>query len=68
MKHARADYDRIQDTADAIALAELVLSMGMVTNRSSIDICNIAREHAAKMDAWPKKKIADLPAGMEQDQ
>lgn len=128
MKHAREDYARIQDNTDAIALAELVLSMGMVTDRgkfarhlarkvlgipdvfdrpddvaiatngttriipadepvflirgqdaaggdavrawasiaeargSSIDICNIAREHAAKMDAWPKKKIADLPA------
>lgn len=31
MKHARSDYDCIQDMAPAIALAQLVLEMGMVT-------------------------------------
>jgi hypothetical protein len=25
------------------------------------DIVRVAREHAAKMDAWPKKKAPDLP-------
>jgi hypothetical protein len=29
---------------------------------ASADILTAARDHAAKMDAWPKKKIADLPA------
>jgi hypothetical protein len=33
MKHARSDYDSIQDNSAAIALAELVLSMDMVTSR-----------------------------------
>lgn len=127
MKHARADYDPIQDTTAARELAELILDMGMVTEkgqaarqlarqvlgiddarlqpslsaintngttrlipkdepvflirgqdvvsgdavrawadlaeRSGADagILQIAREHADKMDAWPKKKVADLP-------
>lgn len=129
MKHARADYDCIQDATAAYELAELVLSMGMITEHGMAarqlarqvlgisdgqmnrptraiatngttrlipmdepvflirgqdvvggeavrawaklaankgagpDICEIALEHAAKMDAWPKKKIPDLPAG-----
>lgn len=127
MKHARADYNAIQDTTAARQLAELVLSMQMSTdkglvarrlarevlgiddhgnaldaspvttngttrliprdepvflirgqdavggpavrawadlaaaNGASPDILRIAREHADKMDAWPKKKTADLP-------
>lgn len=127
MKHARADYDHIQDGIAARQLAELVLSMGMVTDKgvaarqlarqvlgisddrlhaetvaittngttrtipadepvfllrgqdvAAADtvrkwadlsdalgadpaITAIAREHAAKMDAWPKKKVADMP-------
>ncbi len=128
MKHARKDYNSIQDTTAACQLAELVLSMQMVTDKGLMarrlaravlgiddhgnslaatpittngttrmiphdepvflirgqdavggdavrawaslaaakganhDILQIARDHAAKMDAWPKKKIADLPA------
>lgn len=127
MKHARDDYNIIQDSGPAIELANLVLEMGMVTARgkyarklarqvlgiedhgelshsavittngttriipadepvflirgqdavggatvrmwaslaesvgASKEIVSIAREHANKMDAWPKKKIADLP-------
>lgn len=128
MIHARDDYNVIQDTAlEAAELAELVLSMNMVTpdglvakrlaravlgvddygnapnsrpittngttrlipldepvflirgqdvvggdtvrawadlaEKSGADpaILNIAKEHAAKMDNWPKKKTADLP-------
>lgn len=127
MKHARADYDVIQDTTAARGLAELVLEMGMATEKGQVarqlarqvlglsddrihtpmaaiatngttrlipaeepvflirgqdavggdavrawaglaeaagsdpTILKVARDHAAKMDAWPKKKIADLP-------
>ena len=28
---------------------------------SDAEIVAIARQHADKMDAWPKKKVADLP-------
>lgn len=128
MKHARPDYDAIQDNTAAIELANHVLSMtfinapgqhakmlamkvlgiedpfrrpddvaittngttrliprdepvfllrGQDTNAADTvrywaaiaestgakaDIVQIAREHAAKMDAWPKKKTPDLPA------
>lgn len=127
MKHARNDYNAIQDTTAAMQLAELVLSMNMVTasglvarrlarevlgvddhgrappvtpvitngttrliprdepvflirgqdavsgdavrawanlaeaNGAAPEILVIAREHAGKMDAWPKMKTADLP-------
>lgn len=30
---------------------------------ASPDIVRVAIEHAAKMDAWPKKKTPDLPRG-----
>ena len=132
VKHARSDYARIQDTTDAVALAELVLSMGMVTepgkyarhlarkvlgihdvfdrpdevavttngttriipadepvflirgqdavggdavrawadlaeaNGARADILAVARDHAAKMDAWPKKKTPDLAPPVQQ--
>lgn len=128
MKHARQDYDVIQDTTAARKLAELILSMDMVTDRGLVarrlardvlgitdygtapamapittngttrlipddepvflvrgqdvngggtvrfwanmalgsgadpEIVRVAREHADKMDAWPKKKVPDLPA------
>lgn len=127
MKHARADYDSIQDNVAAMELANLVLSMGSVStnglrcrqlarqvlgvedhghlagvvpvhtngtlrlipkdepvflirgqdavggdavrawadlaeaNGAKADILDIAREHAGKMDAWPKKKTPDMP-------
>jgi len=126
MKHARTDYDAIQDTSAAIELANHILSMPMAsvmglrvrqlarqvlgvpdhgnlsgytalnTNGtlrvipadepvflirgqdkvggaavrawadlaeaagSAPDILTVARAHAEKMDAWPKKKVADL--------
>lgn len=127
MKHARSDYDSIQDNSPALALAELILNMDMVTPKgiaarqlarevlgienpnsdgpirpvttngttrfipidepvflirgqdavsgdavrawadlaeksgASPDILAIARQHAEKMDSWPKKKIPDIP-------
>jgi hypothetical protein len=83
MKHARADYDVIQDgglgipadepvflirgqdavAGDAVrAWADLAEAQG-----AAPDILAIAREHAAKMDRWPKKKVADLPPRPEVD-
>lgn len=127
MQHARDDYSVIQDTTAARQLAELVLDMGMVTDKGLVarrlarevlgitdhgrapamtpittngttrlipddepvfllrgqdlfaaptvrhwcelvslhrphdaEIVRVAREHADKMDAWPKKKAPDL--------
>ena len=133
MKHAREDYSVIQDTTAARKLAELVLSMDMVTDKGLVarrlarevlgitdhgrapsmnpittngttrlipddepvfllrgqdmfgaetvrfwcdrvekygakaNIVSVAREHAEKMDAWPKKKLPDLsPNALDQ--
>jgi hypothetical protein len=81
MKHARDDYDVIQDTTETritgIPMNEPVFlirgqdAVGGDAVRAWADfaeaagaepgICDMAREHAKKMDAWPKKKVADLP-------
>lgn len=37
-----------------------------LTAGADAEIVNSAREHAAKMDAWPKKKVADLPTDGQQ--
>lgn len=129
MKHARSDYDSIQDNTAAVELANHVLSMTFINapgqhakrlamkvlgiedpfrvpgevaittngttrlipvdepvflirgqdavggdavrawadlaeaNGAAPDITRVARDHAAKMDAWPKKKTPDLPKG-----
>ncbi len=129
MKHARNDYDSIQDNTAAAQLAELVLSLNMITDKglvarrlarevlgiddagnapavtpittngttrliprdepvflirgqdavgadavrawadlaerqgASSDIVEVARAHALRMDAWPRKKTADMPVG-----
>lgn len=34
-------------------------------NGADAEILRIAREHAAKMDDWPKKKTADLPSNAQ---
>jgi hypothetical protein len=131
MKHAREDYNVIQDTTAARKLADLVLSMELVTDAGLVarklarevlgitdhgrapvmnpitkngttrlipddepvfllrgqdqfasgavrywadhvkhyggdpEIVRVAREHADKMEAWPKKKVPDLPANAE---
>lgn len=131
MKHAREDYNVIQDITAARKLADLVLSMELVTDAGLVarrlarevlgitdhgraqamnpittngttrlipddepvfllrgqdalagttvrawarlvedhggdrEIVRVAMEHAAKMDAWPKKKLPDLPANVE---
>lgn len=76
MRHARADYDRIQDPAGLIPVEEPVfLLRGQDRNAAaavrvwaklvedeggSPEIVAAARDHADKMDAWPKKKTPDL--------
>ena len=36
MRHARQDYDQIQDISDGVALAELILSMDMATEKGKL--------------------------------
>lgn len=75
MKHAREDYDRIQDPAGLIPDDEPVFliraqdSVGAEAVRQwaelyarkggTRDLWERALEHAGRMDAWPKKKLAD---------
>ena len=33
-------------------------------NGAGAEILRVAREHAVKMDEWPKKKTADLPSNV----
>lgn len=77
MKHARDDYDRIQDPAgiipddepvfllrgqDKIA-AETVRFYAQRTIDHGGDpvIARAAFDQAKRMEKWPKKKLADLP-------
>lgn len=78
MKHARSDYDRIQDPAGIIPDDEPVFLLrgqdAMAAKHvrdwaehvelrgGSPEIVRMAREHADKMEAWPKKKLPDLPS------
>jgi len=79
MKHARMDYDRIQDPKKIIPADEPVFliraqdSLGARTVRKWADMFEQAggdkvlvesvRAQALLMEAWPKKKLADVPAG-----
>lgn len=79
MKHARSDYDRIQDPAGLIPDDEPVFlirakdanSGGAVRDwadrhdKSGGDpaMSAAARRHASLMDDWPIKKLADAPFG-----
>lgn len=76
MRHARDDYNRIQDpegkipedepvfllrAQDSIA-AEVVRKWAELNDLSGGDsrLSEMARAQADKMGAWPKKKLADL--------
>jgi hypothetical protein len=82
MKHARADYDAVQEITtngttrripanepvflirgQDIVSGDAVRAWADMAEKSGAapDIVQVARDHAAKMDAWPKKKVADLP-------
>lgn len=83
MRHARDDYQRIQDPAGKIpddepvfllrgqdhAAAHAVRYYADILEAWNADpeIIRKAREHADRMEAWPTKKIPDLPAGIDRD-
>ena len=77
MKHARADYDRIQDPAGLIPADEPVMLFRAQDKhfdrvlRFYRDILSLDRgdpkiiaaidEHLIRADAWPVKKRPDMP-------
>lgn len=77
MRHARADYNRIQDPANKIpadepvfllreqdAVAAATVRIWAILNRlvgGDSRLSTLAEAHAQRMDAWDTKKPADLP-------
>lgn len=76
MKHARTDYDRIQDPDGKIPadepvflirgqdkLAAKVLDYYAMAARAEglYDIAMLTEAHAERMRQWPKHKTPDLP-------
>ncbi len=77
MKHARSDYDRIQDPAGKIPEAEPVFLIrgqnafgGAVLRyyaslvraaNGDPEIVKATLQHANEMDAWLRKKLPDMP-------
>lgn len=76
MKHAREDYNRIQDPAGLIPDDEPVLLLRAQDKLAwhvakiyafcaelagAHEIAALVREHAKKMKEWPVKKTPDLP-------
>lgn len=76
MKHARSDYDRIQDPANLIPVDEPVFLLRAQDKLAwhvvkiyafcaelagDHEIARISREHAKKMKEWHVKKTPDLP-------
>lgn len=79
MKHARDDYNRIQDPAglipddepvfllraqDQLACMAVAYYASLCEQAQTPEIAAKARAHADAMAAWPKKKVPDLPAGI----
>lgn len=78
MKHARPDYNRIQDPENKIpsdepvfllraqdAIAAKIVRMWAEYNRlggGDPTLTRMALEQADRMDEWPKKKAADYSA------
>jgi len=75
MKHARADYDRIQDPAgkipadepvfllraqDELACKAVAYYASLCEQAQAPEVAAKARGHADLMAAWPKKKVPDL--------
>lgn len=76
MKHERDDYNRIQDPSNKIPdeepvfllraqdfiAADVVRKWAELNDENGGDpiLSKLAREQADRMDAWPKKKMADL--------
>jgi hypothetical protein len=76
MIHARADYNRIQDPSgkipadepvfliraqDQLACMAVAYYAELCEKAQLPDVAAKAKEHAARMAAWPNKKIPDLP-------
>jgi hypothetical protein len=77
MRHARLDYDRIQDPADKIPFDEPVFLLrgqdrlaylavlyyaGLVRAAGGDpEIARLSEEWALEMAQWPHKKLPDLP-------
>jgi hypothetical protein len=79
MKHARKDYDRIQDPAglipenepvvllrgqDKLATPVLEYYASLCEAEGAVEIAKHIREHIELMIAWPKKKVPDMPEGV----
>ena len=77
MKHAREDYNRIQDPQgripddepvfllrgqDRLAVFAIRYYAEMCKHNGAPEIAAKALAHAELMDAWPTKKTPDLPA------
>lgn len=79
MKHARSDYDRIQDPEGLIPENEpvfLIRAQDKVSaatvrdwaNKAAIvgadpEIVDAALAHAQRMEEWPIKKVPNVPKG-----
>lgn len=78
MKHARADYNRIQDPAglipedepvfllrgqDELACKAVAYYAELCKAVQAPEIAAKAEAHARAMADWPKKKVPDLPPG-----
>lgn len=76
MKHAREDYNRIQDPAglipddepvfllraqDELACRAVAYYAGLCANVQAPEISARALAHSKAMAEWPKKKVPDLP-------
>ena len=76
MIHARDDYNRVQDPAglipedepvfllrgqDQLACLAVAFYAELCEQHQAPEIAAKARSHAARMAAWPKKKVPDLP-------
>ncbi|MFZ2146954.1 MAG: hypothetical protein WAV28_07020 [Sedimentisphaerales bacterium] len=84
MRHPRTDYQRIQDPAGLIpedepvfllraqdkVAARAVRAWALYNEQEGGDntLSQMARDYAEKMDDWPIKKLADLPAEQPVDQ
>lgn len=80
MKHARKDYDKVMKKIpedepvfvlrgqDAVA-ANTVRFWAAAAATAGADpaIVEAARKHAALMEAWPTKKIPDMPDGAAEE-
>ena len=80
MIHARKDYtERVQDNAnlipadepvvllraqDALAVEAVRFYADLCEKHQAPDVASKMRVHLKLMEAWPKKKIPDVPEGM----